>query len=226
MVVDYYSLSFLLLAAASLVLVLAARGLRRDPALLAIAGLAAGSVVVSQLWRLEVPFEYRRAVYYFGLALVAVIGVASVRLSRSVWWASGYVVVLAYIAHVSVGFRLPERLLTGPHERSAAVPALIAFREQLDSGTLPDTDHVVADRCLHFVVPFLVRRPTLAAFEEWQCRVFQPPRPGEKGGASARGWRPRTSTRRRSRSALCRCRPDLHTGSQSPARGDDDRGER
>ena len=149
-------------------LVLASARLRGDPALLAVASLATASGVVGQLWRLEVPFEYRRAVYYFGLALVMVIGVACVRLGFRPLTIAGYLVVLAYIAHVSTGFRLPERLLTGSDETSPAVTELIEFRNELDRRGVPGGAVVVADRCLHFVVPYLLRRPTLAAFEEWQ----------------------------------------------------------
>ncbi len=57
---------------------LVARGdLRRDHALLALAALGIASILVGQLWRVHVPFEYRRAVYYLGLALVMLIGAAS-----------------------------------------------------------------------------------------------------------------------------------------------------
>lgn len=167
-VVDYYSWPFLALAAVSLLLVLWGRGLRRDRALLAVAALAFASVLVSQLWRFHVPYEYRRAVYYLGLALVVPIGIASLRLPRRALTIAGYALVLAYIAHASVGLRLPERLLTETQERSAAVDALIELRGQLDRGELPDAPLVVADSCLHFVVPYLLRRPTLVAFEDWQ----------------------------------------------------------
>ena len=142
--------------------------MRRDRALLAVAALALASILVSQLWRIHVPYEYRRAVYYLGLALVVPIGIASLRLPRRALTVAAYVLVLAYIAHASVGLRLPERVLTGTHERSAAVDALIELRGQLDRGELPDASLVVADSCLHFVVPYLLRRPTLVAFEEWQ----------------------------------------------------------
>ena len=62
----------------------------------------------------RLPFEYRRAVYYFGLALVILIGVASSASdSAPLAGSPAMLVVLAYIAHVSIGLRLPERLLTG-----------------------------------------------------------------------------------------------------------------
>lgn len=166
--VDYYSWPFLALGALS-VLVLVVRGnLRRDHALLALAALGIASILVGQLWRVHVPFEYRRAVYYLGLALVMLIGAASARLSRRAMWVAGYVLALAYIAHTSIGFRLPERLLDGEQERSAAVDALTELRERLDRGDEADTELVVTDRCLHFVVPYLLQRPTIAAFEDWQ----------------------------------------------------------
>lgn len=167
-VVEYYSWPFLLLAAASLALVLSRRRLRRDPALLAVGSLALATVVVSQLWRIHVPFEYRRSVFYLGIVMVVVIGVGAVGVGRRALWIGAYVVALAYIAHVSVGLRLPERLLSGPEQHSQAVAGLETLRAELDSGRRPDTSLVVADRCLHFVVPYLLRRPTIAAFEEWQ----------------------------------------------------------
>lgn len=167
--VDYYSIAFLALAAASTVLVLLSARLRRDPALLAVVGLVLTSVIVGHLWRLEIPFEYRRAVYYLGVGLAILIGVASaVVVRRRLVWGVGYLVVLAYIAHSAVGLRLPERLLSGPDERSLAVSGLEDFRQELGRQDVSESAVVVADRCLHFVVPYILRRPTLAAFEEWQ----------------------------------------------------------
>ncbi len=167
--VDYYSWPFLALAALSIVVLVVRGSLRRDHAFLALAALAVASILVGQLWRVHVPFEYRRAVYYLGLALVMLIGAASVRLpGRRALWVAGYVVALAYIAHTSIGFRLPERLLKGEQERSAAVDALVEFREKLDRGEETETELVVTDRCLHFVVPYLLQRPAIAAFEDWQ----------------------------------------------------------
>ena len=167
--VNYYSWPFLALAASSVVVLLVRGDLRGDRAFLALAALGLAAILVGQLWRVHVPFEYRRAVYYLGVALVMLIGAASVRLPRSAPWIAGYVVALAYIAHISVGFRLPERLLTREQEPSAAVvDALIEFRERLDRAEEAETDLIVTDRCLHFVVPYLLRRPTIAAFEDWQ----------------------------------------------------------
>jgi hypothetical protein len=74
----------------------------------------------------------------------------------------------AYVAHLSVGLRLPERVLSGSEPRAAAVSGLTAFRDRLDSGQLPETRRLVSDPCLHFAVPYLVRRPTLPAFGERQ----------------------------------------------------------
>ncbi|MGI8885453.1 MAG: hypothetical protein ACR2G9_00840 [Gaiellaceae bacterium] len=166
--VDYYSWPFLALAALSVLLLLASGRLRRDRALLALAALGLASILVGQLWRIHVPYEYRRAVYYLGVALVMLIGAASLKLPRTAAWIAGYVLVLAYIAHSSIGLRLPERLLTGDQQKSAAVEALIELRGELDSGRQPNARLVVADSCLHFVVPYLLRSPTIAAFEDWQ----------------------------------------------------------
>ena len=52
----------------------------------AIAALAVASIVVAAAaGALQVPFEYRRAVYYLGVAIVVLIGVASARFGRNIW---------------------------------------------------------------------------------------------------------------------------------------------
>ena len=100
--------------------------------------------------------------------MAVVVGVSWLRHGRAMPWVAAYVLALAYIAHSSIGLRLPERLLEGPERHSAAVSGLQKLRGDLDSGRRPDASLVVADRCLHFVVPYLLRRPTIAAFEDWQ----------------------------------------------------------
>jgi hypothetical protein len=167
-VAGYFSWQFLALSGVGLVLVVSSRRLRADPALLAVAALALACVLVSQLWRLHVPFEYRRSVYYLGVALALVVGVAFLRVRRRAAWIAVYVLALAYVAHLSIGLRLPERVFSGPEPRSAGVSGLTAFRARLDSGRLPDARLLVTDACLHFSVPYLVRRPTLPAFGERQ----------------------------------------------------------
>ena len=161
----YFSWELLALGAVALGVVVASRGLRRDPALLAVGSLALACVVVNELWRIEFAFEYRRVVYYAGIVLVLLIGAAAVRMPRRVPWIAAYVLVLAFIAHVSVGLRLPQRVLS-PEPDPASRPGLIEFRRQLDSGELPDTQLIVVDNCLKFAVPYYVRRPTIAAITE------------------------------------------------------------
>jgi hypothetical protein len=160
---DYYSWTFLALVAVCVVLVLARRAARRDAALAAVATLALSAVLVSQLWRVHVAFEYRRAVYYLALALVAVVGVASVRLRPRWAWLGACAVVVLVLAHESVGFRLPERLVSERDPRAETTDALEAFGRRLDDDVV-----LVADRCLGARVPYLVRRPTLIALEDWQ----------------------------------------------------------
>jgi hypothetical protein len=167
-VAGYYSWAFLVVAAVALALVLSSRRLRGDPALLAVLALGLACVLVSQLWRVHVPFEYRRSVYYLGIAMVFVVGAASVRLRRHAAWIGAYALVLAYVAHLSVGLRLPQRVLDFPQPKTPAVSGLTELRDRLDEGRLPETSLVVADSCLHFAVPYLVRKPTLAAFGERQ----------------------------------------------------------
>jgi hypothetical protein len=161
----YFSWEFLALATVALIVVLASRRLRGDSALLAVAGLGLACVLVSQLWRIEFSFEYRRVVYYAGIALALVVGAAATRLPRRPAWIAGYVLVLAFVAHVSVGLRLPERVLSDEPE-TASRTGLLKLRRQLDSGQLPDASLIIVDNCLKFAVPYYLRRPTIAAITE------------------------------------------------------------
>jgi len=165
---DYYSLVFLGMVAISFGLALSSRSLRGDPAFLALVALATACVLVGELWRLEIPFEYRRVVQYLGIGMALLVGAASLRLRRSLWTAVAYVALFAYLAHLSVGFRLPERILTERTAKGTSAQELIRFRERIDRGELPDTRLVVADECVNFIVPYLLRRPTIVGFEPWQ----------------------------------------------------------
>jgi len=163
----YYSWEFLGVVAVALALVLSSRRLRGDPALLAVLALALACVAVAELWRVHVPFEYRRVVYYLAIGLGVLVGVAFLRVRPRPAWIAAWVLAFAYVAHVSVGLRLPQRVLEGSRPRDPAVAGLTALRERLDRGELP-AGRVVSDPCLHFAVPYLVRRPTLPAFGERQ----------------------------------------------------------
>ena len=165
----YFSWLFLALVGVSLIVVLLTRELRRDSALAVVGALALSSFLVSQLWRVHVPFEYRRAVYYLAVAMAIVIGVAWVGIGRRWLTRGAYAVVLLAIAQNSIGLRLPERLLHEPEPRSATVDGLDTFRRELDrvDASYPPP-LVVADRCLGALVPYLLRTPTLTAAEEWQ----------------------------------------------------------
>ena len=167
-VVGHYSTAFLLLSAASVVTVLAIRELRRDPAMLAVLALATACVVLAELWRLEVSFEYRRSLLYAGLAMTMLVGAASSRLGRGPVCVLGAVVVLAYVGHITVGLRLPERLLAGSEPKGTAALTIRSFGESLARGDVEDAAAVVTDSCHTFVVPYLLRRPTLVAFAPWQ----------------------------------------------------------
>ncbi len=164
---EYLSTGFLALAAVAL-LILVWRRSSGDAALLAVASLVLGCVAVSQLWRLGIAYEYRRVVYPFGLALTLLVGAAAARIGRWTIVAPVGLLACAFLAHESVGFRLPQRLLSGRVTTSTAPAALDALRGRIERGDLPDARLVVADRCLHFVVPYLLERPTIAAFEDWQ----------------------------------------------------------
>ena len=158
---EYLSTGFLALAAVA-VLVLLWRRSSGDAALLAVASLVLGCVAVSQLWRLGIAYEYRRVVYPFGLALALLAGAAAARIGRWTIVAPVGLLACAVLAHQSVGFRLPQRLLSEQVPTSTAPAALDAVRGRIERGDLPDTRLVVADRCLHFIVPYLLERPTMA----------------------------------------------------------------
>jgi hypothetical protein len=164
----YYSWQFLGVVAVALALVLSSRRLRGDPALLAVGALALACLVVSQLWRVHVPYEYRRTVYYLAIALVVVIGVAFLRSKLRPLWVAAWILAFAYVAHLSVGLRLPQRVVDTPRPRDPAVVGLLELRHHFDDGDLPDSALLVSDPCLHFAVPYLVRRPTIPAFGERQ----------------------------------------------------------
>jgi hypothetical protein len=107
-------------------------------------------------------------VYPFGLALALLVGAATARIARWTIVVPVGLFACALLAHASVGFRLPQRLLADRDPTSTAPAALEALRGRIERGNLPDTQLVVADRCLHFLVPYLLERPTIAAFENWQ----------------------------------------------------------
>jgi hypothetical protein len=163
----YFSLPFLLVSLAAAALVLTSRRLRRDPALLAVASLVVACVVVDQLWRVHVSFDYQRVVYYLGVAFALLIGAAFLRRPANAAWIVTFVVLFVVVARTSVGLRLPERIVQS-EPRPLALAGLVSFREKLDRGVLPDSGPLVTDSCLHFAVPYLVRRPTLPAFTERQ----------------------------------------------------------
>jgi len=165
---EYLSTEFLMVGGVSLVVVLLWRRTLLDPALLAVAALLLASVAVSQLWRLEIAYEYRRAVYPFGLGLALLVGAAVARVARWRVVLPLGIVVCAFFAHQSVGLRLPERLLSERVPTSTAPAALDSVRARIERGELPDTRLVVTDRCLHFIVPYLLNRASIAAFEPWQ----------------------------------------------------------
>ncbi len=107
----YYSWQFIGLSAVGLALVLSSSRLRRDSALLSPLALALACVLVNESWRIAFPFEYRRVVYYLAIAMVLVVGLAFLRARPTPIWIAGWVLVVAYLAQLSIGLRLPERLV-------------------------------------------------------------------------------------------------------------------
>ncbi len=163
----YYGVPFLVVSLVALALVLTSRRLRHDQALLALAALGLACAVVGELWRIHVPFDYQRVVYYFGVGLALLIGAAFLRRRPDALWIAAFFLVFVFIARTSVGLRLPERVLESA-PRDPAVSGLTSFRNELDRGVLPDSERLVSDACLQFAVPYLVRRPTIPAFTERQ----------------------------------------------------------
>ena len=82
------------------------------------------------------------------------------------WWIAAVVLVLVALARSSVGLRL--RSESWSPRRATRRSRVSSRSERLDSGALPDTTAIVTDGCLHFAVPYLVRRTTLPAFSERQ----------------------------------------------------------
>jgi len=163
----YYGAAFLVVSVVAVALVLSSSRLRRDRALLAVASLVLACVVVSQVWRVHVSFDYQRVVYYVGVALVLLIGAAFSRRSPRALWVGVFVLAIVVVARASVGLRLPERVAHA-EPRDPAVSGLLAFGKELDDGALPGSARIVSDGCLHFATPYLLRRPTLPAFGERQ----------------------------------------------------------
>ena len=163
----YYGAAFLVVSVVAVALVLSSSRLRRDRGLLAVASLVLACVVVSQLWRVHVSFDYQRVVYYVGVALVLLIGAAFTRRSPRALWVGAFVLAIIVVARASVGLRLPERVAHA-EPRDPAVSGLLAFGKELDDGALPGSARIVSDGCLHFAAPYLLRRPTLPAFGERQ----------------------------------------------------------
>ena len=97
-----------------------------------------------------------------------IVGVSFLRFGPGPVWIAAWAIAFLFVAQLSIGLRLPLRVIEGPEPGPVVVPTLRQLREDLDSGRLPDTHLVVTDACLHFAVPYLVRRPTIPAFGERQ----------------------------------------------------------
>lgn len=167
-VAGYFSWRFLLVAAVALAFVLSSRRLRSDPALLALLALGLTCVLVSESWRVDVPFEYRRVVYPLGIGLALLLGVAFLRFRPRPPWIGAWLLALVAVAQLSIGLRLPQRVLEGAGPEPASVVGLRELRERFDDGRLRDPDALVTDSCLHFGVAYLVRRTTYPAYGERQ----------------------------------------------------------
>ena len=221
----YYGLPFLVVSLVAVVLVLTSRRLRRDPALLAVASLAIACVVVGQLWRAHVSFDYQRVVYYFGVGLALLIGAAFTRRKPHAAWVAAFVLVFVLVARSSVGLRLPERVVES-EPRAPAVSGLTSFREKLDTrrtagfganrhGRVSPLRRAVpgapADASRVHGTAGRLRRPAPARAAG--CRGA-----GGRAGGSCAGGAPRRGLRRR--------RPGLRARSRDEARRDDGRRER
>jgi hypothetical protein len=115
------------------------------------------------------------------MPLVAVFGIATSVWRRALPYAVALAVV-AYIGHVSIGLRLPQRVFAPDARTSNYVRALRAIGDDLAKRRVPANRPVIADGCLGVRVPYLVRHSTLISGADWQVG-FERLRPAARTAA-------------------------------------------
>jgi hypothetical protein len=134
---------------------------RRDPALVVLAGLAAGPLLLAYAWVVHLPLDYVRMGYYVAIPLVLAIGVAAAKLLpvRLFALAAIPVVLVAMTAHdVAPRFRAYYQIAT---------PVSLRGLSELDRRASTTKAPIVTDQCWAFLVPWLLQRRSLAALEDW-----------------------------------------------------------
>ena len=93
-------------------------------------------------------------------------------------------------------------------------------------GVLPDSERIVTDACLHFAVPYLVRRPTLPAFTERQVGFVDRLPLARQAAAVLAGGPEGAALAARLGVGYAVADPDVRARSRVEARRDDGRRER
>jgi hypothetical protein len=138
----------------ALVVVLAARPRRRDPARLVLVCLLATVLALSYGWVVHFPTDYTRPVYYLPLVVSSAIGIAwAWAFPRFVFAA---VAVIAVAAFQSWNLAPTLRSYYGFVNRDS-----LAGLDYLETRTRPGTT-IVTDACWGFLSTWLLREPTLA----------------------------------------------------------------
>ena len=134
---------------------------RRDPALVVIAGLVVGPLLLAYAWVVHLPLDYVRMGYYVAIPLVRAIGAAAAEVLpvRLFAVAAIPVVLVAMTAHdVAPRFRAYYQIAT---------PVSLRGLSELDRRAGRSTEPIVTDQCWAFLVPWLLQRRSLAALEDW-----------------------------------------------------------
>ncbi len=139
----------------ALVVVLAARPLRADPARLVLFFLLATVLALSYGWLVHFPTDYTRPAYYLPLVVSAAIGIAWAVLSPR--FVLGAVAVVAVAAFQSWNLAPTLRSYYGYVNQES-----LTGLDKLETRTRPGTA-VVTDACWGFLSTWLLRKPVLAA---------------------------------------------------------------
>jgi hypothetical protein len=172
-------------------ILLRARPFRYDRALLVLCALFIASVIAAYAWIFHVPSVYSRAAYFLPLVAASAIGVAFTALPsdgvRARLRSAGLTVLLIMLV-------------------ISAIPRADSVREfytWIDGATVRGLEYleprvkrgepVITDRCLSFLVPWLLKRPVLAALDPWDILPAAEAGPAARArrilyGQPIRGW--------------------------------------